>query len=211
MFRRVPLLTILLVAAPWAALAAPPHAQAAQPIPTVDLFFRAISNNQDAAEVALAQIAAGWRNGYAGLIIDQAAMMQRGALGNPLALLRYGRLMQFLEAQTGQSFSNSLARWRDWLWSLPYDPHPDYGVFKGALYASIDPRFEDFFHEPLKTSIRLDQVDWGGVPVNGIPPLTSPKHIPAAEAKYLQDENVVFGVESGGVTRAYPKRILGVA
>ena len=57
------------------------------------------------------------------------------------------------------------------MWRQPYEPHPDHGAFKGALYAPIDPRFENFFREPLKASIRLDQVDWGGVTVNGIPPL----------------------------------------
>ena len=51
-------------------------------------------------------------------------------------------------------------------------------------------------------------MDWGGVAVNGIPPLKNPKHSVAADATYLQDDNVVFGVYSGGVARAYPKRIL---
>ena len=208
MFRRVALWAVLFVAAIWAARGEPVRAQPAAPVPTVDLFFRAVSLNPDLADAALAQIAAGWKNGYAGLILDQAAMMQRGALGNPLGLIRYQRLMQFLEQQTGQTFGDSLAQWRGWLWNQPYDPHPGYGAFKGALYGAIDPRFEEFFHEPLKTSIRLDQVDWGGVTVNGIPPLNSPKHIPAVEATYLQDDNIVFGVDSGGVARAYPKRIL---
>jgi hypothetical protein len=38
--------------------------------------------------------------------------------------------------------------------------------------------------------------DWGEVPVNGIPPLTSPKHIPAGEAKCLQDDHGKVGVTS---------------
>ncbi len=198
----------LLVAGPWAARGTPARAQLAAPVPTVDLFFRAVSLNPAVGDAALSEIAAGWKSGYAGMILDQAEMMRRGALGNPLGLVRYERLMQFLAQQTGQRFGDSLAQWRDWLWNQPYDPHPGYGAFKGALYAPIDPRFEDFFKEPLKTSIRLDQVDWGGVTVNGIPPLKSPKHIPASAATYLQDSNIVFGVDQGGEARAYPKRIL---
>ena len=199
MFRRVALpALLLLLAALWAAPAAPP----AKPVPSVDLFFKAASPDDSTADAALAEIAAGWKDGYGGLIVDEASLMQRTALGNPFSLIR------FLEAQTGQKFGSNLSRWREWLWSLPYDPHPGYGPFKGALYALIDRRFEDFFREPFKSSIRLDQVEWGGVGVNGIPPLDHPKHIAGREATYLQDGNVVFGVYAGGQTRAYPKRIL---
>ena len=48
----------------------------------------------------------------------------------------------------------------------------------------------------------------GGVAVNGIPPLDYPRHISAAEAGYLDDDHIVFGVYVDGVARAYPKRIL---
>lgn len=118
------------------------------------------------------------------------------------------RLTKFLENRTGKRFGDDLNRWREWMWSLPYDPHPEYATFKGRVYAQIDPRFEDFFRSPLRTSIRLDEVDWGGVTVNGIPPLEYPSHISAAEAGYLKGDHVVFGVYFDGVPRAYPKRIL---
>jgi len=32
--------------------------------------------------------------------------------------------------------------------------------------------------------------------------------LPASEARYLKDSNIVFGIEAGGEARAYPKRIL---
>ena len=203
MFRRVALLGLLLVAVLWAAPAAPP----AKPVPSIDLFFKATSPDDSTANAALAEIAAGWKDGYTGLIVDEASLMQRTALGNPFSLTRHARLLQFLETETGQSFGSSLGRSREWLWSQPYDPHSGYGVFKGGLYEQIDPRFADFFREPVKSSIRLDQVEWGGVAVNGIPPLDHPKHIAAKDA-YLQDSNIVFGVYSAGEARAYPKRIL---
>jgi hypothetical protein len=47
------------------------------------------------------------------------------------------------------------------------------------------------------------------VTVNGIPPLRQPKTTPAADAGYLKDSNVVFGIIINGEARAYPKRILG--
>jgi hypothetical protein len=46
------------------------------------------------------------------------------------------------------------------------------------------------------------------VTVNGIPPLRSPKTISAADATWLGDGHIVFGITINGQARAYPKRIL---
>src|SRR5688572_26595878 len=43
------------------------------------------------------------------------------------------RLLAFLERQTRQRFGDDLNRWRTWLWDLPYEPHPDYAMFKGLV------------------------------------------------------------------------------
>jgi hypothetical protein len=59
-----------------------------------------------------------------------------------------------------------------------------------------------------RATIRLDEIDWGGVKVNGIPPLTAPKVISGGEADWLKDSHVVFGIVVNGEARAYPKRIL---
>lgn len=118
------------------------------------------------------------------------------------------RLLRFLEQRTGKRFDIYLNGWRQWMWSLPYDPHPDYSQFKGVVYGRIDPRFQRFFPPYVKAAIRLDEIDWGGVPVNGIPPLSYPKVIAAADADYLRDGHLVFGVVVNGEARAYPKRIL---
>jgi len=118
------------------------------------------------------------------------------------------RLIRFLEKQTGERFGHDLQRWRQWLWSRPYDPHPDYAAFKAALYGRIDPRMASFFAPGASALIRLDEIDWGGVRVNGIPPLAYPATVAAAEARYLGDKHVVFGISVNGESRAYPKRIL---
>lgn len=118
------------------------------------------------------------------------------------------RLLQFLERRTGKRFDPQLRGWRAWMWSLPYDPHPEYGEFKGLVYSRIDSRMSRFFPPGAKALIRLDEIDWGGVTVNGIPPLYYPKVIPARDAGYLKDGHVVFGLVVNGEARAYPKRIL---
>lgn len=119
------------------------------------------------------------------------------------------RLISFLEKQTRKRFDRSLNGWRAWMWSLPYEPHPEYARFKGMVYGGgVDPRMQRFFPPEAKSLIRLDEIDWGGVTVNGIPPLYYPKVLSAGEARYLRDGNVVFGVVVNGEARAYPKRIL---
>lgn len=119
-----------------------------------------------------------------------------------------GRLLQFLERRTGKRFDPQLRGWRTWMWSLPYDPHPDYAEFKGLVYSRIDSKMARFFPPGVKSLIRLDEIDWGGVPVNGIPPLYYPKVLRAGDAGYLKDDHVVFGLVVNGEARAYPKRIL---
>ncbi|MGH9311725.1 MAG: DUF3179 domain-containing protein [Vicinamibacterales bacterium] len=126
---------------------------------------------------------------------------------SPLARVR-ARLTRFLEKQTGRRLGDDLWAWREWIWSRPYEPHPGYFAFKGALYGQIDPRMAEFFEPGTRSVVRLDEVDWGGVPVNGIPPLGNPETIPAAEARYLDAGNIVFGLVVNGEARAYPKRIL---
>jgi hypothetical protein len=121
---------------------------------------------------------------------------------------RRQRLIQFLEKQTGQRFGDDLRAWRRWIWNRPYQPHPDLLFFKAALYGSIDRRMASFFAPGGASRIRLDEVDWGGVRVNGIPPLDHPSVVAAAQARYLKDKNLVFGVALNGEARAYPKRIL---
>ena len=72
----------------------------------------------------------------------------------------------------------------------------------------MDPGFVDYFYGNPAANIRLDEIRWGGVRRDGIPPLDHPKMIAAAEADYLDDGNIVFGVALDGDVRAYPKRIL---
>ena len=43
--------------------------------------------------------------------------------------------------------------------------------FKSLLYSLIDIRFAEYFSSNLPSKIRLDEVRWGGVKQDGIPPL----------------------------------------
>ncbi len=86
---------------------------------------------------------------------------------------------------------------------------PGYAEWKGRLLAHhVDPRMKAFLYEGVTARVRLDEVVWGGVTVDGIPALVDPKLIPASQATYLTDTEPVFGVAFGGEARAYPLRIL---
>jgi hypothetical protein len=61
--------------------------------------------------------------------------------------------------------------------------------------------------------LRLDElarhVVSAGPPKDGIPPIDVPKFVSARKAeRFLDDEDVVFGVNREGIVRAYPQRVL---
>ena len=118
------------------------------------------------------------------------------------------QIIAALARKTGQQFALDHSAWYRWLWSQEYEPHPDYAEFKSDLYSNVDKRFVEYFTDTDDARIRRDEIRWGGVKRDGIPPLRNPKMIPAQQADYLQDSNVVFGIELNGEARCYPKRIL---
>ncbi len=190
---------------------------AQSPPPELDLFFGAFSSDGRESRGALKDLAKGWRNSYAIMLLEMLRIhvayagptpsAQPDAAASHQESLR-ARIRDFLIERTSKNFRYDLSAWSRWCWSLPYDPHPRYAEFKGLLYANIDPRMREFFPPGVKSKIRLDQIEWGGVRVNGIPPLVNPAMIPADDAAYLKDSHVVFGIEAGGEAKAYPKRIL---
>jgi len=59
-----------------------------------------------------------------------------------------------------------------------------------------------------KHSISPDEIRGGGPPKDGIPAILDPRFIPAHEATFLADDDVLIGVVESGVAKAYPLRIL---
>ena len=149
---------------------------------------------------ALEQIQAHWSDSYAVMLVE--------LLGSVPNWKTRGGVLAILEKNSGQDFGADIDRWYDWIWRRAPGTHPQYAQFKADFFARIDPRFREYFQGEPRTAIRLDEIRWGGVLRDGIPPLKNPKMIPAGEADYLQDSNIVFGVEINGDARAYPKRIL---
>ena len=127
----------------------------------------------------------------------------------PLSDYTRSQAIGLLTAKTSMDFGQDINEWYYWLWNRPEQVSPGYSDFKGDLYGLIDPKFTAYFlgHQ-ASARIRLDEVRWGGVLQDGIPPLRDPEMIPANQATYLDATNIVFGLEVNGDARAYPKRIL---
>ena len=117
-------------------------------------------------------------------------------------------LVGIMERKTGAGHGDDMVAWQREMWNAPEARHPRYAAFKSALYSLIDPRFSAYFDAPGDTLIRLDEIVWGGVRQDGIPPLRNPAMLAAEDAGYLEDDHIVFGLSVNGDARAYPKRIL---
>ena len=168
--------------------------------PPLDLFLQAADQWGTGAQPILDAISVFWRDAYTPMIVELAVIA-------PYPETRT-EMFRFLRRETGRAFGEDTQRWMKWVWQQPYDPHPEYLDFKRTIYSLIDPRMAAFFPAGARSLIRLDEVQWGGVHVNGIPPLDHPKTIAADQADYLKDRHVVFGLSINGQARAYPKRIL---
>ncbi|MBT5191690.1 MAG: DUF3179 domain-containing protein [Rhodospirillaceae bacterium] len=123
-------------------------------------------------------------------------------------------ILETLKALTGHDAHT----WHLWmLWQEANGEPRPHASFAGLMLQNlsrIDKRFGVFFRsrwsKPSSMRIRMEEIVWGGVgAVTGIPSLDRPHMQPAAAADYLRDDDLVFGVEINGDTRAYPLRIMG--
>ena len=57
-------------------------------------------------------------------------------------------------------------------------------------------------------NIPRNEIIWGGVSKDGIPSLFNPRTLPADQADYLSDDDLVVGLVVNGQPKAYPHTIL---
>jgi hypothetical protein len=163
-------------------------------------FLALLLEAPDAPSQSLQWLDAHWRDDFVPMALEIVRFV-------PLRSTTRG-LFALVARKTGaQDHGTDWPAWMRWQWSRPAPP-PSFAAFKAALYSLLDPRFERYFSGSPAALIRLDEVVWGGVLQDGIPPLREPKMLSARDARYLAEGDVVFGVEINGDARAYPKRIL---
>lgn len=85
---------------------------------------------------------------------------------------------------------------------------PGYMEWKVSLLSRIDPAYRKIFFEGAPARIALEEIVWGGVPIDGIPALEDPPRVAAREAGFLHGSEEVFGVSAGGAHHAWPARYL---
>lgn len=165
---------------------------------------------------------------------QQIALTEIVESGDPRLAWLVADLMRFISdrqfsAQLGAAAASLLGRevggQNDWgtttdhliAWNIPAPP--DYLQTKRAIFTTIVPGWEELF---IDGDIDWRMVSWGGVliddrpfdttdtPCNCIPAADNPEVSTAAEATWLKDTDIVFGIEVNGEYRAYPRRIMEV-
>ncbi|MEO0545065.1 MAG: DUF3179 domain-containing (seleno)protein [Pseudomonadota bacterium] len=102
-------------------------------------------------------------------------------------------------------------------WDIPAPP--DYLDAKRDIFTAVVPGWDQIF---IEGDIDWRHVSWGGVLIdnraydttdqvcNCIPAADNPEVISASEADWLEDDDVVFGIQINGEARAYPRQIMEV-
>ena len=91
----------------------------------------------------------------------------------------------------------------------PEDDTPLYVEFKHRLIEGIQEEMGAFLDPDKPRTLSAQEVFWGGVRVDGIPPLEHPDFVtPSDAAAWIGPKDRVIGVEINGDARAYPRRII---
>lgn len=139
-----------------------------------------------------------WTSNFAPPLLDILRINQDPTL--------HQKISSLLKKHTGvNNFYDGL----QWLWANEAIYDSIYDDTKAEIYQHVDPKFKTYFlNRSGSASVSLDEIVWGGVVQDGIPPLRNPKMIDAKTADYLAEDDVVFGLSINGTHQAYPKRIL---
>ena len=160
---------------------------------------------EDALRAALARIVAADDERFASVLIELLWARDVGVLRDGLDYTEYAAA---LEALTGAGVGTNRHSWVEWYGATGLEPPPGFTAWKGRLMSPIDPRFADFLSGEWPSRIRVEEILWGGVRVDSIPPLDRPRTVAPEDAGYLDDDDAVFGIAIGGEAHAYPLRIL---
>ncbi len=163
-----------------------------------------VSGDDATQEAALAEIEAAGDARFVAPLIELVRAGQLGIGGRNA----YNQRIVTLERLSGESLGGDWFGWSEWFGGTDLEEPPGFTGWKGRLLAPLEPRYAEILTDETRAAIRVAEIDWGGVPLDGIPPLEDPAHVPAGEADHMTDGEPVFGVSAGGAHRAYPLRIL---
>lgn len=165
---------------------------------------------------------------------QSAALRKLVEIGDPRVVWVISDLMRFtwqpamnveLTTAAGSLLGKKLSPEGSWstvtdlliAWDIP--AYPNYLSAKSAIFTNFLETWKNIF---VEGDVDWRHVSWGGVsiddrpydttdtPCNCIPAADNPKVTNAKNAKWLNDSDIIFGVEINGEYRAYPRQIMEV-
>ncbi|WP_420628909.1 DUF3179 domain-containing protein [Candidatus Leptofilum sp.] len=168
------------------------------------IMFNLTEGSINDIQAALARILAAEDQRFVSVLIELMRGRQIGLIQYP----EFDEIVSSLETLSGQSWGENWGDWIMWYGSTDLIPPPGFTSWKGRLLAGIDNYFGLFLQDSHPSRIRVEEVQWGGVVLDGIPALDNPNMLTATEEDYLEPWEPVFGIAINGDVRAYPLRIL---
>ncbi len=163
-------------------------------------------SDEEIARAALERVLEAKDSRYVSVFIELMRGSQVEIIDIPQEL--YTSYVNALQTLSGETFSYHWAEWVEWYGKSDLEPPPGFAEWKGKFFSRIDPRFADFLNDNARSLIRVEEIQWGGVLVDGIPALDNPRMILPDLADYLLPDESVFGIVVNGDSRAYPLRIM---
>jgi hypothetical protein len=160
---------------------------------------------QPDARQALERIVDAGDERFTAVFIELVRGRQLGLVAGDLPTDEY---IKAIATITGETPGEDWFELIEWYGQTDLEPPPGFTGWKGKMLSTIDEEFGKFLHDDHPSTIRVEEIQWGGVLVDGIPALDNPHMLAAADADYLDPEDVVFGLTFNGDARAYPLRIL---
>ena len=160
---------------------------------------------EEAWRLALARIVHAEDDRFSAPLIELLWARDTRILGAGLDYLEY---YDALREITGAELSPYRHEWISWYGASDLEPPPGFTGWKGRLLSIIDPQFAEFLSDEHPSAIRVEEILWGGVLVDSIPPLEFPAMIDPDDVDYLEPDEAVFGIALNGEAHAYPLRIL---
>lgn len=183
--------------------------QVVEPAPTntlkVEILLdKLLSGDSGDRDAALERILMAKDERFIAVLIELLRAAQIGLI--PIA--DFPVITEALESLSGESFGRDWPAWIEWYGRSDLVPPPGFTSWKGRLLSRIDPRFAEFLKDEFPSLIRTEEIQWGGVAVDGIPALNNPEMMEPNQAEYLEPGEPIFGIALNGDARAYPLRIM---
>ena len=103
--------------------------------------------------------------------------------------------------------ATDLVAYGSWASTQGLDGGDGYREFKIGLHERIDPEFGPLLAS-VDDPVEFATIQYGGVPVGGIPELNNQERVAAAQADWMIDDQIVMGIVVNDVAVAYPLAIL---